>query len=49
MTTREVNGVSIIALDGRIVFGEDSNALRAEVKNLIAEGKQKIVLNMKKG
>jgi len=47
MTTREVNGVSIVALNGRIVFGEESNALRAKVKNLIAEGKQKIVLNMK--
>jgi anti-anti-sigma factor len=46
MTTREVNGVSIVALDGRLVFGEESNALRAEVKGLIAEGKQKIVLNM---
>jgi anti-anti-sigma factor len=28
------------------VFGEGSNALRAKVKSLIAEGKQKIVLNM---
>ena len=47
MTTREVDGVSIVALGGRIVFGEESNALRAKVKSLIAEGKQKIVLNMK--
>jgi anti-sigma B factor antagonist len=47
MMTREVDGVSIVALDGRIVFGEESNALRAEVKSLIAEGKQRIVLNMK--
>jgi anti-sigma B factor antagonist len=46
MTTREVDGVSIVALGGRIVFGEESNALRANVKSLIAEGKQKIVLNM---
>ena len=46
MTTREVDGVSIVALEGRIVFGEESNALRVKVKSLIAEGKQKIVLNM---
>jgi anti-anti-sigma factor len=46
MTTRELNGVSMVALDGRLVFGEESNALRAEVKSLIAEGKQKIALNM---
>ena len=47
MTTREVDGVSIVALEGRIVFGEESNALRAKVESLLAEGKQKIVLNMK--
>jgi anti-sigma B factor antagonist len=48
LTTREVDGVSIVALGGRIVFGEESNALRAKVKSLIAEGKQKIVLNMER-
>jgi hypothetical protein len=46
MTTREVDGVSIVALDGRKVFGEESNALLAKVNSLIAEGKQKIVVNM---
>ena len=45
-TYREVNGVSVVALDGRIVLGEESNALREKVKGLIAEGKKKIVLNM---
>ena len=47
MKTHEVDGVSIIVLKGRIVFGEESNALRAEVKSLIADGKRKIVLNMR--
>jgi anti-sigma B factor antagonist len=46
MTTREVDGVTVIAMDGRIVLGEESNALREKVKALIAEGKKKIVLNM---
>src|SRR5712692_3111248 len=46
MTNREVDGVSVVALDGRIVLGEESNALREKVKSLIAEGKKKIVLNM---
>jgi anti-sigma B factor antagonist len=46
MTNREVNGVSVMALDGRIVLGEESNALREKLKSLIAEGKKKIVLNM---
>jgi anti-sigma B factor antagonist len=46
MTDREVDGVSIVALDGRIVLGEESNALREKVKSMMAAGKKKIVLNM---
>jgi anti-sigma B factor antagonist len=46
MTNSEVNGVSVMALDGRIVLGEESNSLREKLKGLIAEGKTKIVLNM---
>jgi anti-sigma B factor antagonist len=46
MTYREVDGVAVVALDGRIVLGEESNALREKVKSLIADGKKKIVLNM---
>ena len=46
MTSREVDGVTVIAMDGRIVLGEESNALREKIKALIAEGKKKIVLNM---
>ena len=46
MTNREVEGVAVVALDGRIVLGEESNALREKMKSMIAEGKKKIVLNM---
>src|SRR5437899_12103906 len=46
MTNREVDGVSVVALDGRIVLGEESNALREKVKSLMAEGKKKVVINM---
>ena len=46
LTQREVDGVTVVALDGRIVLGEESNALREKVKSLLAEGKKKIVLNM---
>ena len=46
MTNREVDGVSVVDLDGRIVLGEESNSLRQKLKGLIAEGKKKIVLNM---
>lgn len=46
MTNREVDGVAVVAMDGRIVLGEESNALREKVKSLLAEGKKKIILNM---
>jgi anti-sigma B factor antagonist len=46
MTNREVDGVSVVTLDGRIVLGDESNALRVKLKSLIAEGKKQIVLNM---
>ena len=46
LTNREVDGVSVVALEGRIVLGEESNALREKVKSLLAGGGKKIVLNM---
>jgi anti-sigma B factor antagonist len=46
MSQREVDGVTVVALDGRIVLGEENNALREKVKRLVAEGKKKIVLNV---
>ena|SRR3981189_1296811 len=46
MVNSEVNGTSVVTLNGRIVLGEESQALREKLKNLIAEGKKKIVLNM---
>jgi anti-sigma B factor antagonist len=46
ISQREVDGVTVVALDGRIVLGEESTALREKIKSLLAEGKKKIVLNM---
>ena len=46
MIGREVDGVSVIEMEGRIVLGEESNALRERVKGLLADNKKKIVLNM---
>ena len=46
ITNREVDGVAVVALDGRIVLGEETSALREKIKNLVGEGKKKIVLNM---
>lgn len=46
ITDRTVDGVAVEALEGRIVLGEESNALREKVKSLLASGQKKIVLNM---
>ncbi|HEX9759429.1 MAG TPA: STAS domain-containing protein [Candidatus Acidoferrales bacterium] len=46
MTNREIDGIAVVQMDGRIVLGEESNALREQVKTLLAENKHKIVLNM---
>jgi anti-sigma B factor antagonist len=46
ITNSEMDGVSLVALNGRIVLGEESNALREQLKSLNAAGKKKIVLNM---
>ena len=48
ITNHDVNGVSVVTLEGRIVLGEESNSLREKLKNLVAEGKKKIVLNVDK-
>jgi anti-sigma B factor antagonist len=46
ITDRVVDGVAVEELEGRIVLGEESNALREKVKSLLAAGQTKIVLNM---
>jgi len=46
ISNNEVGDVSLVTLNGRIILGEESTALREKLKSLIAAGKQKIVLNM---
>lgn len=46
MSDRDVNGVEVLDIEGRIVLGEESNAFREKVKGLLAAGKKKIVLNL---
>jgi anti-sigma B factor antagonist len=47
IANREVDGVTVLTLDGRIVLGEETSALREQLKRLLAEGKKKLVLNLK--
>jgi len=46
MTSSDLDGASVVALEGRIVLGEESQSLREKLKSLIAEGKKDIILNM---
>jgi anti-sigma B factor antagonist len=43
---REVGHVTILDINGRIVLGDEIGDLRTAVRNLIAEGKKKIILNL---
>jgi anti-sigma B factor antagonist len=44
--TREVNHVTIVDIDGRITLGEETGKLRQTIRDLIAAGKKKIILNL---
>jgi anti-sigma B factor antagonist len=46
MTERTVDAVAVLDLEGRIVLGEESSALRERVKNLLGQDRKRIVLNM---
>ena len=46
VSTRQVNGVSIVDCSGRITLGEGSVVLRDTVKELLGKGQKKILLNL---
>jgi len=46
IATREVAHITIVDIQGRIVLGDEIGDLRDTVRNLIAEGKKKIILNL---
>ena len=46
ITTREANGVTILDLSGKIVLGEESASLRERIKQLLADNKKKVLLNL---
>ncbi len=45
-STRQVNGVTIVDLSGRITLGEGSVLLRDMVRDLVTKGQCKILLNL---
>ncbi|HYE25746.1 MAG TPA: STAS domain-containing protein [Clostridia bacterium] len=45
-STRQVDGVTIIDLSGRITLGEGSVVLRDTIRESVARGQKKILLNL---
>lgn len=45
-TSREVDGVTILDLSGKIVLGEGSVTIRDAVRDVLAKGSNKILLNL---
>ena len=45
-STRQVNGITIVDLSGRITLGEGSVLLRDMVRDLVTKGQRKILLNL---
>ena len=46
VTTRQVDGVTILDLSGRITLGEGSVTIRDAVRDAVAKGSKKILLNL---
>jgi anti-sigma B factor antagonist len=46
IASREVDGVTVLDLGGRITLGEGSVQLRDAIRSLIAKGSKKVLLNL---
>ncbi len=45
-STRQMDGITIVDLSGRITLGEPSAALRETIRDLVGKGNTKILLNL---
>lgn len=46
LTTRNLDGVTVVEATGRIILGHETNDLRESLKGLLANGATKIVINL---
>src|ERR1035437_4661901 len=46
MVEKEISGVTILQLAGRITLGDESNALRTKIKELLGQGKTRLVIDL---
>ncbi len=44
--TREVDGIMLVELNGKIILGDESSSLRETIKGLLGQGKKKVLLNL---
>jgi len=45
-SSRQVDGITVVDLSGRIVLGEGSDILREALRDLVSRGHKKILLNL---
>jgi anti-sigma B factor antagonist len=43
---KEIDGVAVLELFGRVTLGQESNDLRTRIKDLLAQGKKRLVLDL---
>lgn len=46
ITQREMNGIYLLALRGRLALGQESSGFRTAVDNLLSAGATRIVINL---
>jgi anti-sigma B factor antagonist len=46
ISTRNIDGITVVDCNGRIVFGDEAAALREKIKKLVAENNKQLVLNL---
>ncbi len=43
---KDTDGVTVLTLAGRVTLGDESNQLRSKIKELLAQGKKRLVLDL---
>jgi len=46
ITQREMNGIYVLALKGRLILGQESSGLLTMIDNLLASGATRMVVNL---
>jgi anti-sigma B factor antagonist len=46
MVEKEIEGVTVLQMIGRVTLGEESNQLRTKLKELLSQGKTRLVLDL---